>query len=329
MQQRDQIINKADKGTGPFISSPIEGQDLQEAWTRLLLDERHQGWRGLPHGGVLMSLILELAHKGLEDSAFLPERYPLHVSFRWGGTAIPLGQRAIVHVQQKADTIDGWIKEDKDALPALKATIGPGLSSPGIENKTFDKLAMIMESIDQEAKEKALPLPYSHSCFVCGTERDYPGLERKFYCLEGKEKQIVFTSLGLDPDDQNRLFRFRLEDDHDQIHPGVLAAVLDETLGWSGFLHTRQGGMTVKLEIDLLRPMEKEEKILSFGSCSGTRGNSPNRLFWFSEGGILPIGEEKLSPIMLARGQWLAVPRLTEEMEQQLVPKEWLKKWFG
>ncbi len=329
MRQQDQIINKANKKPGPFISGPIERQDSRGAWTNMILDKRHEGWRGLPHGGVLMSLILELAHKGLDVPVFLPERYPLQVSFRWGGSAIPLGQDILVQVQHEADTIQGWVKEHKDAAPALTAAIRSGLSTPGLEDKTPDKLRMIIDSLGQKERANAQPLPYSRSCFVCGTERTRPGLERRFYCLEEQEQQLVFTSLGLNPDDQRGLSRFRLKDDHDQIHPGVLAAILDETLGWSGFLHTQQGGMTVKLELDLLRPMQKEEKILCFGFCSGTRGNSPNRLFWFAEGGILPVGEDDPSPIMLAKGQWLAAPRLTEEMEQQLMPKEWLKKWFG
>ena len=132
--------------------------------------------------------------------------------------------------------------------------------------------------------------------------------------------------MGLEEDDQNRLSRFQLADG--QIHPGPLAAVLDETLGWGGFVRTRQGGVTVRLELDIMRAVEPGEKLLALGTCTGVRGKSAQRMFWFSEGGILPMGEEDLSPVMLARGQWLAVPELTEQMPGQLIPPELTEPLF-
>jgi hypothetical protein len=52
-------------------------------------------------------------------------------------------------------------------------------------------------------------------------------------------------------------------------------------------------------------------------------------MFWFSDGGILPMGERDLPPIMRASGQWLAMPDLTDEMRKHLRPGEWLDKWFA
>jgi acyl-coenzyme A thioesterase PaaI-like protein len=133
--------------------------------------------------------------------------------------------------------------------------------------------------------------------------------------------------VGLDPDDQDRFHRFRLDDG--QAHPGTLVALLDETLGWSGFLRTRQGGVTVRLEVDILRPVDPGEKLLCFGVCTGTRGRDPQRQFWFAEGAVLPMGDDDFSPVMTARGQWMSIPKLTDEMKRHLMPREWLLPWFA
>jgi hypothetical protein len=145
--------------------------------------------------------------------------------------------------------------------------------------------------------------------------------------VDARGEQIVFTSIGLDPDDQGKVFRFQIDDA--LMHPGVLAAILDETMGWGGFIRARQGGMTVKLDVDFLRPAERGEKMLCLGTCSGTRGKKATRLFWYSEGGILPMGERDLPPIVRAKGQWLAMPALTDEMRKHLRPAEWLDRWFA
>jgi hypothetical protein len=213
-----------------------------------------------------------------------------------------------------------------EGTASFSGLLRPASSVKEIEGDHLDRLAETMEAIGRETKDNVLPLPYATDCFVCGSEREHPGLQRKFYCLDQQGAQVVFTSIGLDPDDRSRFSQFHLDDA--RIHPGVLAAILDETMGWGGFVKARQGGMTVKLDIDFLRPVEEGEKMLCYGVCSGTRGKRAGRMFWFSEGGIFPMGEGGLSPIMRASGQWLAMPDLTEEMKKHLRPAEWLDRWF-
>jgi acyl-coenzyme A thioesterase PaaI-like protein len=326
MEQNNPQMNPAEAEWVRFLTTPIVREESQ-ASTVITLGERHQGWMGVPHGGILMSLALELAHHGMRESPFSPERFPVRTSFRWGGATVSLGDNLEIVARKEADSIQVSITKDAESLPSFSATIRSLSSSEDIETNHLDILTDAMETIGRDTKDKVLPLPYATNCFVCGSEREHPGLMRRFYCLDAKGVKVVFTSVGLEPDDQSKVFRFLLDDE--LIHPGVLAAILDETMGWGGFVQARQGGMTVKLDVDILRPVDRGEKILCFGICSGTRGKDPSRMFWFSEGGILPMGEGNLSPIMRARGQWLAMPDLTDQMKKHLSPPEWLDRWFA
>ena len=326
MQEDDRTTHFPDADRIRLLTTPIEGGE-HSARTTIRLDARHEGWRGVPHGGVLMSLVLELAHHGMNRAVFSPDAFPIRASFRWGGPTVTLGDCLEIAARTEGEETRVAITKDAEETPSFSVTIRPIPSSEETETGHFDNLTEAMEKIGRDTKDNVLPLPYATNCFVCGSEREHPGLTRRFYCLDAIGEQIVFTSIGLDPDDQNEVFRFRFDDA--PVHPGVLAAILDETMGWGGFVKTRHGGMTVKLDVDFLRPVERGEKMLCYGLCSGTRGKSASRMFWFSEGGILPMGEGDLPPIVRASGQWLAMPDLTDEMKKHLQPAEWLDKWFA
>jgi acyl-coenzyme A thioesterase PaaI-like protein len=326
MQEEDRKTKSPDVGGIRLLTTPIEGGE-DRARTTIVLDERHEGWTGVPHGGVLMSLVLELAHHGMDRSVFSSEGFPIRTSFRWGGPTVFLGDSLEIEARREGEETRVTITKEGEETPSFSVSIR-SMPSPDVsEPEHLDTLTKAMEAIGRDTKDNVLPLPYATNCFVCGTEREHPGLTRKFFCLDAKGQQIVFTSIGLDPDDQNRVFRFQLDDA--PVHPGVLAAILDETMGWGGFVKARHGGMTVKLDIDFLRPVERGEKMVCYGLCSGTRGKSATRMFWFAEGGILPMGEGDLPPILRASGQWLAMPDLTEEMRKHLRPSDWLDRWFA
>ena len=326
MQTNHPQGNLCDPDKIRFLTSPILSEE-DGARAILALDGRHQGWQGVPHGGVLMSLALELAHHGINRTVFSPEGLPVRASFRWGGPTVCLGEALEIAARPDGEGIRVSIRKNAEDTPSFSATIHSIPSSGEAETEPLDNLAEAMERIGRDTKDHVVPLPYAADCFVCGSERKHPGLTRRFYCLDAKGTQIVFTSIGLDPEDQSKIFRFELDDA--LLHPGVLAAILDETMGWGGFVRARQGGMTVKLDVDFLRPVDRREKMLCYGICYGTRGRSGTRMFWYSEGGILPMGEGGLAPIARARGQWLAMPDLTDEMRKHLRPAEWMDRWFA
>jgi acyl-coenzyme A thioesterase PaaI-like protein len=309
-----------------FIQTPIT-TEADSVRTQVKFDERHQGWMDIPHGGILMSMFLELVHRGLTPPLFRGEGDILRIGFRLGGPPLSIRDSVEVGARREDGTIRGWVKKEKDGTASLKASIRHHPPINGFEQLNMDPIHATLERIENNAGKGSIPLPYSRSCFVCGSERNEPGLERRFFCVEGGKSKIAFTYIGLDPDDRDRFHRFRLDDG--QAHPGTLISVLDETLGWSGFVETLQGGVTVKLEVDIHRPADPGEKMLCFGICTGVRGRDPQRQFWFSEGAILPMGDGDLTPIMTARGQWLSIPNLTEEMKQHLIPRDWLQRWFG
>lgn len=326
MQEDSQESNLPDTDRICFLTTPVECEG-DTARATIVLDDRHQGWLGVPHGGVLMSLVMELAHHGIDRAVFSPPNFPIRASFRWGGPTISLGDPLEITAQREGEEIRVAIRKNSEVTPSFSAAIRSLPSSEETETKGLDPLTEAMEVIGRDTKDNVFPLPVATNCFVCGSEREYPGLTRKFYCLDAKGEQIVFTSIGLDSDDQQKVCRFQYDDA--PVHPGVLAAILDETMGWGGFVKARHGGMTVKLDVDFLRPVDQGEKMLCYGICSGTRGKSASRMFWFAEGGILPMGEGDLPPIIRATGQWLAMPDLTEEMRKHLRPAEWLDRWFA
>ncbi len=326
MQEDGQELTSPETERICLLTTPVECEG-DAVRTAIVLDDRHQGWLGVPHGGVLMSLVLELAHDGMNRDMFPLPTFPFRASFRWGGPTILLGDSLEITARREGEEIRAAIRKDSEATPSFSAAIRPIPPTDEANTGEPDPLAEAMEAIGRDTKENVYPLPVATNCFVCGTDREYPGLTRKFYCLDARGEQVVFTSIGLDGEDRNRIRRFRYDDI--PVHPGVLAAILDETMGWGGFVKARNGGMTVKLDVDFLRPADRGEKMLCYGICSGTRGKSASRMFWFAEGGIFPMGEGDLPPIARARGQWLAMPNLTEEMKQHLRPAEWLNRWFA
>ncbi|MEW6442129.1 MAG: hypothetical protein AB1640_14425 [bacterium] len=312
-------------GPGGFLT-PDSVDSMPDGRSVILpLDARHQGWLELPHGGILMSAILDTVHHGFDDPVFWKPEDAIRASFRWGGPGLFLGDLVRIRTRKEAGAIRASVTRPDAASPSLTAAIDSGPARCSLEE--MDPVLHMMEALGRDARDKVIPLPYASQCFVCGNERSHPGLGRRFYCLEDETSRIVFTSMGIDPEDESRLFWFRLSDQ--ELHPGALASVLDETLGWSGFLATRQGGITVKLDIDFLRRVEIGERMICFAACTAVRGRSPERLFWYAAGGIVPLGGTDLSPIALAKGQWLAVPRLTEEMKNHLRPAAWLERWFS
>ena len=90
MQEDDRTTNLPDADRIRLLTTPIEGGE-DSARTTITLDERHEGWRGVPHGGVLMSLVLELAHHGMNRTVFSPDAFPIRASFRWGGPTVSIG----------------------------------------------------------------------------------------------------------------------------------------------------------------------------------------------------------------------------------------------
>ena len=110
-------------------------------------------------------------------------------------------------------------------------------------------------------------LPNSKTCFVCG-DQNPSGLKVRFWA----DGDTVFTR-----------FTPRLEQMgyHGVTHGGVMAALLDETMGWAPSLVNRRFCVSIELNVQYLKPLPIGLEV----TVSGKAG-AGNRRIWEAEGEI-------------------------------------------
>jgi hypothetical protein len=113
------------------------------------------------------------------------------------------------------------------------------------------------------------------------------------------------------------------------MHPIALLALIDETMGWAGFMASACAGVTVRIGYTFYRDIHVDEPIVVFGRGEKVRGNVHSRLLYWASGGAAVIGKDgKLEIVVAASGQWFGVPELTEQMKVELQPKELTERAF-
>lgn len=110
-------------------------------------------------------------------------------------------------------------------------------------------------------------LPNFHGCFVCG-DRNPSGLHVRFRT----DGERVFTSFTSDTPQMGF---------HGRTHGGVMAALLDETMGWAPALANRRFCLTIELNVQYLKPLPMGMEVTVSGWVSGG-----NRRIWEAEGEI-------------------------------------------
>jgi uncharacterized protein (TIGR00369 family) len=92
-------------------------------------------------------------------------------------------------------------------------------------------------------------LPHSTGCFLCGDENE-TGVRTRFF-VEGDE---VVARLALPP---------RFNGYRDVAHGGILAALLDETMGWAATVFSREHAMYVtgEMTVKYLAPVPVGKEI--------------------------------------------------------------------
>lgn len=91
------------------------------------------------------------------------------------------------------------------------------------------------------------PLPYSESCFVCGHENE-AGLRLRFF----RDGATVRCRCTLD--DHYRGFL-------DRTHGGILATLVDETMGWATVVAANRFTYTVELNVRFRLPVAVGEPL--------------------------------------------------------------------
>lgn len=323
MDQRD-----ATREPGDFIHSFLFGdaciiEEDQGVRSRLKMTRSTEGWIGIPHGGVGMGILMELAlHMGAAGMHPV-NRYPLHVEYRLGGASLRIGDTVEAAVTTHEGCLSGQILREGEVEPYMRANIHSGKEG-NYKNIQFQASLPIRY---EDIANRLLPLPYYRNCFVCGVEREKPGLRRRFYFVDGEGAEKIVVSLaGFDEQDEASFNRFQR---NEIFHPLPILALLDETLGLAAFMVSTSGGVTVRIYYTFYRDIQVGERLLFFGRGGKLRGKTPSRIMCWASGGAAVVRDDgTLEPVVSASGQWLGVPALTRQMREALIPEELNRRAF-
>ncbi|MFB3926530.1 MAG: hotdog domain-containing protein [Syntrophales bacterium] len=288
----------------------------------ILMDSWSEGWVGIPHGGIGMGAVFELAMMAVGRPADLP--YPLSVDFRMGGAKARIGDIFEAEASFGGSEFVGRITvKDRDAPPYLTASI----HAPKDDERKQALFLSYMPGSFSDIREQLTPLPHYRNCFVCGRERKDPGLRRRFY-LSGDpgDGGFVVSPVGFDAGDCDDFYLFAR---NGIAHPVASLALLDEAMGWGGFMITGSGGVTVRASYTFYRNVRMGERLVVFGRGESKRGSAGSRLLFWGSGGIAAVNRNGgLEPLAVATGQWIGMAELTEQMKTELIPKELTKRAF-
>ncbi|MGC8659608.1 MAG: hypothetical protein ACP5U1_11095 [Desulfomonilaceae bacterium] len=297
-------------GQDPFIPIEVENQSRHQYLGKIQFDLKHEGFVGIPHGGIGMGLCLD-AWRNIGE----PD-YPVTVNFKFGGSGILIGDEAFfeVNVPESSDcSLDVKITKKGDRKPYLRAQIA---SQKNVETKMPAWLRNY---------EKFRALPYYRNCFVCGHARNEPGLKRRFRVHDIESAVQVTTPWGFDPEDFDRAQFFLIS--REELHPATLISIFDENTAWAGFMLTKSAGLSVRLDFSLLRPVGKHEKLLFVGEPLGIRGNPTAPRFFNAHGAIFAVNGSGFEPVAFGKGEWIIMQQYTDQIKKNLIPEndwEWI-----
>jgi hypothetical protein len=289
--------------------------------SEIVMDLRTEGWIGIPHGGISMGAIADLFESLHEARSARGMPYPVTMNMRMGGSRLRTGETVHVAVAPEGEGAKGIVSVRGSEMPYLEADITRGFGP-----ETSEAQPCLPSSFDR-LEGSLSALPFYRNCFVCGIDRSHPGLKRKFQWFEAaRQNRVVVSCAGFDATDRDTVLRFERGG---RVHPVVLMALVDETMGWAGFMNYASGAVTVHLSATLHRDLGVDEKFVVFGRGERVRGKGSRMLFWAS-GGIAVVGKGgAFETVVTASGQFFGVPALTEQMRTELIPQELTREAFG
>jgi hypothetical protein len=288
--------------------------------TSISMDERMEGWIGIPHGGISMGIMTDLLAR-LDPYPSSPRAlYPLSADFRLGGASLRIGDSLHFEVASCEGGAKGEATVKDDPLPYMSSSFLYGQEDDDLKNRFL----AILPDRANDVLSRLKQLPSYQKCFVCGQARNHPGLRRVFHQWDVPGK-IVIATAGFSAEDAGTFFLFQR---NGVLHPLPFLALLDETLGWGGFLLAASGAVTVKIQYTFYRPVRACEKLIFFGRGDRVRGKS--RLFFWASGGAAAVMDDgKLEMVVSAAGQFYGLEELTRQMKMNLMPKELMERAFG
>jgi len=287
----------------------FEGPELTGATAsaRMVVERRHEGWPGIPHGGVGIISLMELA----DHLDGWMSRHPWRADFRFGGDPIGIGSRVSVTAAGAGDECRGRMSPDNCRHDYLTGVVRA--SSGGEFNEAAGRISTLLARPVSARNTFSIPLFSEKILFACeGQGRN----SRRFFEIRETEGGPSYLA-AMCGEGMGRMRCDELNRSGDVVHPGVLAAMLDETLGWAGFVHAWQGGLTVEFQAIFARAVRPDERIYTVGVCTGMRGSHRKKLVE-CEGAVIALSGEGEVPVIYARGRWLTTTEFKDRMLRHL-----------
>ena len=300
-------------GDDPFLPVRTLESTRGRVDQELVFETRHEGFIGIPHGGLPMGFCLDAWRR------IGPPSYPVQARYKFGGSGVAIGDSLIFSVERDPEGsnphITAKITKPGDKTPYLRAEIGPAASEPA-------------DVIPRQPSEDFRGLPYYRNCFVCGHHRTERGLKRRFRLHDSEGNPVVTTPWRASSVDGDRAELFLIE--KEELHPAVLISVFDENTAWAGFMLTRACGLSVRLQFTLMRPVKVSEDLLFVGRPVAVRGNPRAPRFFIAEGAILAMTDPRNpEPVAYGRGEWIVMNQYTEQIKKNLLPDDDWQWIFG
>jgi len=301
-------------GDVPFIPTRTLAVNDLVMEQELAFETRHEGFIGIPHGGLAMGLCLDAWRR--TDLV----QYPVEVRCRLGGSGVKIGEVCSFHVEHSSKGYEprvfASLTKKGERAPYVRAEILPNSWSGPVD---------VMPDRPDKVYRR---LPYYENCFVCGHHRDTLGLQRRFRAHGPDYHTFTTTPWGAEDDDFDRAGKLLIG--KDELHPAVLISILDENTGWAGFMQTRSAGLSVRMNFTILRPVKRTEELLFVGWPTGVRGN-PNKPRFFSASGMILSMNDPCDPEPIGHGQgeWIVMSEYTKQIKTNLLPKDDCRWIFG
>lgn len=283
-------------GQNGFIFRSYRFED-QAIVADIKIEKKHEGWPGIPHGGLAMTTFIELIDIAKEYPAVFPYEY----RFRFAGERLKCGDvvRCIVN---------------KGDARYFFGTFGKSLQQPYCncrysEGRVHEYTEQIVEILKNNMNASTpFIIPNMSSKLINTSCSDHD--QRTFYMTDYVTDK---TYLILQLTGENN---FATAQDG-SVHNGVLTSLLDETMGWSTFLSVWQAGVTVELQITFYDNVYNNEKFFVIGFCDEIRGEYGKKITT-AYGGVVAQRGEELVIVALAYGRWLTLPGFKELMVNYL-----------
>lgn len=286
----------------PYLFSDYnKGSDRITAYFEI--DTRHQGWPGIPHGGVGMTALIELAD--ILAQPYL--EYPLYLNFRFGGERLVIGDKVLLEVVRNGNVFEGKMVKDGGRQPYLTCDITA--SAPPLffeESKTIENL-----SSQSPVNSSPLVMPNFANRIIFTPHTQHQHKYRTFYFRENYDNRVyVKCSLTDCRDKDNGIDINRMGE---YLHPGAVVTILDETLGWASFFASWQGGVTINISAYFPAPITPDGRLYSLGYCERTYGTFQRKIA-YSSGGLFEKKNGSKRMLVYAHGRWLTKPEYKEKM---------------